>query len=189
MVSDSQHPDTAIDRVEGLVVDRFDSRSLRPFVERSISEGTRRAYRSVVGEFFRFVRVRHPREITPLDVQSWRDQLIKSNKRASTVAFKLSVIRSMFDYLKSAGYVDRNPALTKLVPAPPLSEDQRGRVLAPKEVRCVLAGPDRSKSDRGSRLCIAFVAPAHQPASRGGMFAESVFDPVEPRSLDSEVQS
>ena len=105
MISDLLHPDNAIGRapVEGLGADRFDSRSLRPFVERSISEGTRRAYRSVVGEFFRFVHVRHPREVTPVDVQSWRDQLIKSNKRASTVAFKLSVIRSMFDYLKSAG--------------------------------------------------------------------------------------
>ena len=89
----------------------------------------------MVREFFRFVRVRHPREITPGDVQSWRDQLIKANKRASTVAFKLSVIRSMFDYLKSAGFLDRNPALTKLVPPPPVPEDVRGRVLTPKEVR------------------------------------------------------
>jgi hypothetical protein len=142
MISDLPHPSDAIVRapVEGLVPDRFDSKSLRPFVERSISEGTRRAYRSVVREFFRFVRVRHPRDITPLDVQTWRDQLIESNKRASTVAFKLSVIRSMFDYLKSAGYVDRNPALTKLVPPPPLSEDLRGECL--RQRRCdMLAGP------------------------------------------------
>ena len=148
MISASPHPDTDIVRapIEGLVVDRFDAKSLRAFVERSISEGTRRAYRSVVREFFRYVRVRHPREVTPVDVQTWRDRLIKSNKRASTVAFKLSVIRSMFDYLKSAGYVERNPALTKLVPPPPQSEGLRGRALTPNEVRYVLAGPDRSKT-------------------------------------------
>ena len=34
----------------------------------------------------------------------------KVKEGAATVAFKLSVIRSMFDYLKSAGYVDRNAA-------------------------------------------------------------------------------
>ena len=40
------------------------------------------------------------------------------------------------------GFVQNNPALTKLVTPPKLSEDLRGRALTIKEVRCILAGSD-----------------------------------------------
>ena len=67
-------------------------------------------------------------------------------KSASTVAFKLSIVRSLFDYLQVGGYVTRNPALSKLVPPPAVSEDLRGRALTAKEVRYLLSGPDREKA-------------------------------------------
>ena len=108
---------------------QFDSRVAAAFCERSVSEETRRAYRRVVREFFRFTGARHPAEITPQDVQQWRDRLITEKKSASTVAFKLSVVRSLFDYLHVGGYVSRNPALAKLVPPPAVPEDLRGRAL------------------------------------------------------------
>lgn len=123
----------------------YDSRTTSAFCERSVSEETRRAYRRVVREFFRFTGQRHPEEITPVDVQRWRDQLIAQKKSSSTVAFKLSIVRSLFDYLQVGGYVSRNPALSKLVPPPAVSEDLRGRALTAKEVRYVLSGPDREK--------------------------------------------
>jgi site-specific recombinase XerD len=126
---------------------QFDSRTTAAFCERSVSEETRRAYRRVVREFFRFTGSRHPAEITPVDVQRWRDQLIAQKKSASTVAFKLSIVRSLFDYLQAGNYVTRNPALSKLVPPPAVSEDLRGRALTSKEVRYVLSGPDREKAD------------------------------------------
>lgn len=126
---------------------QFDSRTTAAFCERSVSEETRRAYRRVVREFFRFTGQRHPEEITPVDVQRWRDQLIAQKKSASTVAFKLSIVRSLFDYLQAGNYVSRNPALSKLVPPPAVSEDLRGRALTVKEVRYVLSGPDREKAD------------------------------------------
>ena len=125
----------------------FDSRVTSAFCERSVSEETRRAYRRVVREFFRFTGPRHPAEVTPQDVQRWRDQLIGQKKSASTVAFKLSVVRSLFDYLQVGGYVSRNPALSKLVPPPAIPEDLRGRALTAKEVRYVLSGPDREKAE------------------------------------------
>lgn len=124
----------------------LDSRTTSAFCERSVSEETRRAYRRVVKEFFRFIGQRHPSEITPQDVQRWRDQLIAQKKSASTVAFKLSIVRSLFDYLQVGGYVTRNPALSKLVPPPAVSEDLRGRALTAKEVRYLLSGPDREKA-------------------------------------------
>jgi integrase/recombinase XerD len=90
---------------------------------------------------------RHPTLVTPADVLRWRDELMRQKRRAATVAFKLSVVRSLFDYMFVGGYVAANPAATKLVPAPQLSEDLRGRALTAKEVRYLLAGPDRSKPD------------------------------------------
>jgi site-specific recombinase XerD len=121
----------------------FDSSVATAFCERSVSEETKRAYRRVVREFFRFTGPRQPAEIIPQDVQRWRDQLIIQKKSASTVAFKLSIVRSLFDYLHVGGYVTRNPALAKLVPPPAVPEDLRGRALTAKEVRYLLSGPNR----------------------------------------------
>lgn len=122
-------------------------KSLRPFIEKSISAETRRAYGRVIKEFFHFQKSIEPAEIKPIDVIRWRDSLIENKKSAATVAFKLSVVRSLFEYLKAAGLVQNNPALTKLVTTPKLSEDLRGRSLSVKEVNYVLAGPDREKTD------------------------------------------
>jgi integrase/recombinase XerD len=117
------------------------------FCERSVSEETRRAYKRVVKEFFAFNRLKEPAEITPADVQRWRDYLIGRKRSASTVSFKLSVVRSLFDYLLAGGYARMNPALSKLVPPPALPEDLRGRALSPKEVRYLLSGPDQEKPE------------------------------------------
>lgn len=64
-----------------------------------------------------------------------------------TVSFKLSVVRSLFEYLKAGGFVQNNPALTKLVPPPKLSEDLRGRALTVKEVNYILSGSDKEKPE------------------------------------------
>lgn len=120
---------------------------LRNFCERSVSQETRRAYRRVVREFFSFVTERQPSLISTADVLKWRDKLIEEKKSAATVAFKLSVIRTLFDYLQAGGYAASNPALSKLVPPPTTPEDLRGRALTASEVRHLLGGPDRAKSE------------------------------------------
>jgi integrase/recombinase XerD len=132
---------------QSLAPKRFDPRSAASFVNRSVSEDTRRAYRRAVADFFRFVAAKHPAEVVPDDVLRWRDHLRSHRKRAATVSFKLSVIRSFFEYLKEAGIVPLNPASTKLVPPPELPTEPAGRALTTKEVRYLLSGPDRSKAD------------------------------------------
>lgn len=122
-------------------------KSIRPFVEKSLSSETRRAYGRVVKEFFRFQGTGEFTEIKPIDVIRWRDSLIENKKSAATVSFKLSVVRSLFEYLKASGFVSNNPALSKLVAAPKLSEDLRGRALTVKEVNYILSGPDREKPE------------------------------------------
>jgi integrase/recombinase XerD len=138
-----------IDRKDDSITDaRKDlEKTFRPFIEKSISEETRRAYGRVVKEFFRFHKFVEPSEVKPIDVIRWRDSLIENKKSAATVSFKLSVIRSLFEYLKAGGFVQNNPALTKLVTAPKLSEDLRGRALTVKEVNYILSGPDREKPE------------------------------------------
>ena len=126
---------------------RFDPSHLRLFSNRSVSDETRRVYRRVVAEFFKFVNQKHPAQVGQVDVLAWRDSLVRGRKKPATVALKLSVIRSLFDYLKIAGVVANNPALTKLVPPPKPTEDLRGRALTPKEVSHLLAGPDRRQPE------------------------------------------
>jgi integrase/recombinase XerD len=130
-----------------VAVRRFDPKSAAPFVNKSVSEATRRAYGRAVREFFQFAGMKHATEIVPNDVLLWRDRLRSQKKSAATVAFKLSVVRSFFEYLKAAGAVTLNPASTKLVSPPELPSETSGRALSAKEVRYLLSGPDRGKPE------------------------------------------
>jgi len=140
-----------------VVARKFDPRSAAPFVNKSVSEATRRAYSRAVADFFRFARGKHPAEVVPADVQLWRDHLRAQRKRPATVSFKLSVIRSFFEYLKAAGVVPLNPASTKLVSPPELPTEPAGRALTAKEVRYLLSGPDREKAEGARDYALMFV--------------------------------
>ena len=126
---------------------RFDPKSASPFINKSVSEETRRAYGRAVREFFQSAGMKHPSEVVPADVLLWRDKLRSQKKSAATVAFKLSVVRSFFEYLKAAGAVPINPASTKLVSPPALPSEPAGHALSAKEVRYLLSGPDRDKAE------------------------------------------
>jgi site-specific recombinase XerD len=126
---------------------RFDPGSAQSFVEKSLSEHTRRAYRLAVAEFFRHSGMKHPAAVTPSDVIAWRDELVRKKRQAATVAFKLSVVRSFFEHLRASGLVPLNPASTRLVSPPALPEGTAGRALTPREALMLLAGPDRRKAD------------------------------------------
>lgn len=124
---------------------RFDySEQAKPFVLKSLSEETRRAYEAHIKDFFHFHNLKHPIEVTATDVIRWRDTLLKKGSRPATVTTKLSVMRSFFEYLKAFGVIKLNPASTKLVPTPELPEGLAGRALTPKEVQYLLSGPDRT---------------------------------------------
>lgn len=129
------------------LAERFDPRSAAPFVNKSVSEETRRAYRRAVADFFQFVSGKHPAEVVPDDVLRWRDHLRAGRKRPATVSFKLSVIRSFFEYLRAAGVIPLNPASTKLVSPPEVPSEPAGRALTAKEVGYLLAGPDRERPE------------------------------------------
>jgi integrase/recombinase XerD len=117
-----------------------------PFCEKSLSEETRRAYRRVIREFFLFVEGIHPTLVTPEHVLAWRETL-KDGRKSATVSFKLTVVRSFFEYLRAGGHVQLNPASTRLVSPPTASDEMKGRALTAKEVRYLLSGPDRSRPE------------------------------------------
>lgn len=122
---------------------RFDLKSTAPFTERSISQATRDAYRRVVNEFFRFFNYRNPAEITSKQILSWREHLAGRRQKPATIAFKLSVIRSLYDFLKDANIISVNPASIKAVPPPEIPDHAAGRALTLDEVSRLLAAPHR----------------------------------------------
>ena len=126
---------------------RFEERLAAPFILKSLSAETRESYRRGLNEFFRHAGWPHPTQVTPEHVLRYRDRLVRDKRRPATIAQKLSVVRSFFSYLQAAGVVMLNPASAKLVPPPPVPEQHAGRALTPKEVRCLLASPDKSKPE------------------------------------------
>jgi len=126
---------------------RFEERMAAPFILKSLSAETRESYRRGIQEFFRHAGWPHPTQVTPEHVLRYRDRLVRDKRRPATVAQKLSVVRSFFSYLQAAGEVTLNPASAKLVPPPPVPAQQAGRALTPREVRHLLASPDRTKPE------------------------------------------
>ncbi len=126
---------------------RFEERMAAPFILKSLSAETRESYRRGLNEFFRHAGWPHPMQVTPEHVLRYRDRLIRDKRRPATIAQKLSVVRSFFSYLQAAGEVTLNPASAKLVPPPPVQTQQAGRALTPKEVRHLLASPDKTKPE------------------------------------------
>jgi site-specific recombinase XerD len=126
---------------------RFDERMAAPFILKSLSAETRESYRRGIQEFFRHAGWPHPTQVTPEHVLRYRDRLVRDKRRPATIAQKLSVVRSFFSYLQAAGVVTLNPASAKLVPPPPVPTQQAGRALTPREVRHLLASPDKTKPE------------------------------------------
>jgi integrase/recombinase XerD len=127
---------------------QFNLTQARPFIYKSVSEETRSAYTRAIREFFQYVGDISPAQVKPDDVIAYRDHLrIKKRRKATTISTKLAIIRSFFEYLKAGGIILLNPASTKLVTPPQLPTEPQGRALTPKEVRHLLVGPDRNKSE------------------------------------------
>jgi site-specific recombinase XerD len=128
--------------------ERLDPKMTEVFILRSLSEETRASYKTSLSEFFRFLNQRHPKYVTPQHVIAYRDHLLVTRGlRPTTVNAKLSAVRSFFSYLEEAKVIESNPASTRFVAIPQVPNQTSGRALSPKEVRNLLAGPDRSKPE------------------------------------------
>ncbi len=124
---------------------------LESFLNRSTSANTRSTERGILLEFNRFVG-RHLLTVTERDVRVWRDKLLAAAQAEQTVASKLAIVRSFYNYLQKfyPDLIPINPADTDLVPPPRVSGALKGRALSAKEVKHLLVGPDR-KTPEGAR--------------------------------------
>lgn len=78
-------------------------------VQRGETPHTIRAYRKDLEEFFSYTKL-EPEKIEPIHIRGFISDQILKGKAKTTVARKLSVLRSFFSYLYSEGIVELNPA-------------------------------------------------------------------------------
>lgn len=120
--------------------------AVQAWLTRSPSHETRRGYSRDLAFFFRF----HHRPVgdwewlvavRPLQVAAWRDHLLTSGYSNAAVGRKLTVVRSLFSYLRSYGFAGANPADPAFVSSPPIARDGRTVGLSPIDCRRLLDAP------------------------------------------------
>lgn len=80
--------------------------------------------------------------VRPHQVAAWRDALRRQGLTNSSIRRKMTVLRSLFSYLKTYGYLGANPAHSDFVEAPAVPRDGKTVGLLPKECRCLIDAPD-----------------------------------------------
>jgi integrase/recombinase XerD len=111
---------------------------------------TRSNYARDVHQFLTFVGI--PRDqpeqlaaVLPHQVASWRDHLREQGLTNSSIRRKMTVLRSLFSYLKTYGYAAANPAHGDFVAAPAVPRDGKTVALLPEDCRRVLDAPPTSR--------------------------------------------
>lgn len=135
------------------------------WLTRSPSAETRAGYARDLNRFLRHVGIAAgawdelPR-IRPGDVAAWRDHLLAAGQTSTAISRKLSVIRSLFGYLRAYGYAGANPADTTFVAAPPVPRDGKTVALTPEDCRRLLDAPSpgtpEGARDRALLAVLAF---------------------------------
>jgi len=116
------------------------------WLTRSPSLETRSGYTRDLNRFLEHVGIPEgawdelPR-IRPGHVAAWRDHLLVAGQSSTAIGRKLSVIRSLFGYLRAYGYTGANPADTAFVAAPPVPRDGKTVGLTPEDCRLLLDAP------------------------------------------------
>ncbi|ACI20348.1 MULTISPECIES: tyrosine recombinase XerC [Thermodesulfovibrio] len=78
-------------------------------LQKGDSSHTLRAYKNDLEEFFNFAKV-EPEKVEPIVIRGFISEQILKGKSKTTVARKLSTLRSFFSYLYSEGFIKINPA-------------------------------------------------------------------------------
>lgn len=132
--------------------------ALDAWLKKTESERTRIAYRNDVEQFLEYLginpkHIEHMTRVLPEDVTGWRDALLESGGRPdadgrpqgaanSTVARKLTAIRSFFSFLQSYGYRGANPAHPHFVSTPTVSDEGQTPAIPPKKMIQLLDAPN-----------------------------------------------
>lgn len=79
--------------------------------------------------------------IRPAHVAAWRDHLREEDLTNSSIRRKMTVLRSVFSYLQTYGYVGANPAHSDFVSAPSVPREGKTVALSPEHCRLLLDAP------------------------------------------------
>lgn len=128
------------------------------WLKKTESAATRRAYRRDVEQFLAFHgmdpgQVEQLTLVTPDQINDWRDHLLANGGRPdgegnatsaanSTVARKLTALRSFFSFLQVGGYRGGNPAHPNFVSAPKVPDDGSTPAIPPKQMAALLSAPE-----------------------------------------------
>ena len=79
--------------------------------------------------------------VRPHQVAAWRDDLREQGMTNSSIRRKLTVLRSLYSYLQTYGYLGTNPAHSDFVTAPAVPRDGKTVGLSPEDCRSLLDAP------------------------------------------------
>jgi len=116
------------------------------WLAKSSSVETRSNYKRDLEQFlafagFEYDQAEHLAAIRPQHVAAWRDVLREADRTNSTIRRKMTVLRSLFSYLQSYGFVGANPAHSDFVDAPSVPKDGKTVALTPDDCRRLLDAP------------------------------------------------
>jgi integrase/recombinase XerD len=155
------------DRLQGASLREALLQAVGAWLMRTPSAATRKNYRRDLDQFLKFAGIDRVQpeqllETRPEDVAAWRERLQDQGLANSTVARKLTVLRSLFSYLQVYGYTGANPAHSKFVATPPVPRDGKTVGLSPKDCRRLLDAPNSTTSvglrDRALLAMLAYSA-------------------------------
>lgn len=120
--------------------------AIQAWLSKSRSKDTRSNYTRDLMQFLAFHQIRPDLweqlvEIRPSHVSAWRDHLLSLGRSNSGVYRKLTVLRSLFSYLKTYGYTGANPAHSDFVDAPEVPRDGKTVAFTPRDCRKLLDAP------------------------------------------------
>lgn len=134
------------------------------WLTRSPSAETRSGYRRDLTQFLRHAGIpdgawEQLPTIRPGQVAAWRDALLAAGQTNTAISRKLSVVRSLFGYLRAYGYTGPNPADTAFVSAPPVPRDGKTVGLTADDCRRLLdAAPEHTPEGVRDRALLAVLA-------------------------------
>ncbi len=128
------------------------SKAKEAWLKKSPSRDTRENYDRDLKQFMTFVEtppgeLEHLVTVRPEQVAEWRDALLASGLKNSSVRRKLTALRSFFSYLQVYGYQGRNPAHGDFVDAPAVARDGKTVGLVREACRLLLEAPVVASQD------------------------------------------
>lgn len=112
---------------------------------RNLSDRTIRAYQSDLTQFHAAINDTNMVDITPEDLDGYLDKLGTGPYRDTSIRRKVAALKVFFRYLEEKGVVMESPARKLKIKRP--VESRVPTVLAPREVRALLAAPKQQIAD------------------------------------------